>query len=211
MPYFDVINPKEVDLILITHFHVDHIAGLPYFLEKTEFKGRVYMTHPTKAIYNYVMQDYVKVSNIAADEKLFDEKDLRRTLDKIDMLDYHQEREHKGVRFSCYRAGHVLGAAMFLIEIDGVKILYTGDYSREEDRHLKPAELPNCEVDVLIVESTYGVQVHEARDKREDKFTRIVHEVVKRGGKCLLPVFALGRAQELLLILNEHWQRNPEV
>jgi cleavage and polyadenylation specificity factor subunit 3 len=127
------------------------------------------------------------------------------------MLDYHQEREHKGVRFSCYRAGHVLGASMFLIEIDGVKILYTGDYSREEDRHLRPAELPNCEVDVLIVESTYGVQVHEMRDKREEKFTKTVHEVVKRGGKCLLPVFALGRAQELLLILNEHWARNPDI
>lgn len=54
---------------------------------------------------------------------------------------------------------------MFLIEIDGVKILYTGDYSREEDRHLKPAEIPpNCEVDVLIVESTYGVEKHENRD-----------------------------------------------
>lgn len=211
LPYFDLINPKEIDLILITHFHVDHIAGLPYFLEKTDFKGRVYMTHPTKAIYNYVMQDFVKVSNIAADEKLFDEQDLRRTLDKIDMLDYHQEREHKGVRFSCYRAGHVLGASMYLIEIDGVKILYTGDYSREEDRHLRPAELPNCEVDVLIVESTYGVQVHETRDKREEKFTKTVHEVVKRGGKCLLPVFALGRAQELLLILNEHWARNPDI
>ena len=83
---------------------------------------------------------------------------------------------------------------MFLIEIDGVKILYTGDYSREEDRHLKPAEFPNCEVDVLIVESTYGVQIHPSRDKREDDFTKSVHEIVKGGGKCLLPVFALGRA-----------------
>ncbi len=100
---------------------------------------------------------------------------------------------------------------MFLVEIDGVKILYTGDYSREEDRHLRPAELPNCEVDVLIVESTYGVQVHEQRDKREERFTKLVHEIVKRGGKCLLPVFALGRAQELLLILNEHWQKNPDI
>jgi cleavage and polyadenylation specificity factor subunit 3 len=68
-----------------------------------------------------------------------------------------------GVKFSAYRAGHVLGAAMFLIEIDGIKLLYTGDYSREEDRHLKPAEVPDCEVDVLIVESTYGVQKHESR------------------------------------------------
>lgn len=100
---------------------------------------------------------------------------------------------------------------MFLIEIDGVKILYTGDYSREEDRHLKPAEFPNCEVDVLIVESTYGVQVHEHRDKREEKFIKTVHDIVKRSGKCLLPVFALGRAQELLLILNEHWAKNKDI
>ena len=211
LPYFDVINPKEIDLVLITHFHVDHCAGLPYFLAKTEFKGKVYMTHPTKSIYNYVMQDFVKVSNIATDEKLFDENDLKNTLDKIQMIDYHQEFEENGIKFSCYKAGHVLGASMFLIEIDGVKILYTGDYSREEDRHLKPAELPNCEVDVLIVESTYGVQVHEQRDKREEKFTKMVHDVVKRGGKCLLPVFALGRAQEILLIMNEHWARNPDI
>lgn len=102
--------------------------------------------------------------------------------------------ELNGIKFSCYKAGHVLGASMFLVEIDGVKILYTGDYSREEDRHLKPAEFPNCEVDVLIVESTYGVQVHESRDRREDSFTKNVHDIVLRGGKCLLPVFALGRA-----------------
>lgn len=101
---------------------------------------------------------------------------------------------------------------MFLIEIDGVKILYTGDYSREEDRHLKPAEIPpSCEVDVLIVESTYGVEKHDNRDEREKKFKTLVHEVVRRGGKCLMPCFALGRAQELLLILNEYWRENPEL
>lgn len=99
---------------------------------------------------------------------------------------------------------------MFLIEIDGIKILYTGDYSREEDRHLKPAEVPECEVDVLIVESTYGVQKHESRERREQLFTKYVTEIVTRGGKCLMPVFALGRAQELLLILNEYWAANPQ-
>ncbi len=122
------------------------------------------------------------------------------------MIDYHQECEEKGIKFTAYRAGHVLGAAMFLIEIDGVRILYTGDYSCEEDRHLKPAEIPeNCQVDVLIVESTYGVEKHEKRDIREAKFKKLVHDVVRRGGKCLMPCFALGRAQELLLILNEYW------
>ena len=75
--------------------------------------------------------------------------------------------EYKGIKFTCYNAGHVLGAAMFLVEIDGVRVLYTGDYSREEDRHLNPAEIPDCTVDVLIVESTYGIKEHEPRQKRE--------------------------------------------
>ena len=119
--------------------------------------------------------------------------------------------EVRGIKFSSYNAGHVLGASMFLIEIDGVRILYTGDYSREEDRHLRPAEVPGMGVDVLIVESTYGVQVHENRQQREDKFTRHVVDILRKGGKCLLPVFALGRAQELLLILNEHWAANKEI
>jgi cleavage and polyadenylation specificity factor subunit 3 len=100
---------------------------------------------------------------------------------------------------------------MFLIEIDGIKILYTGDYSREEDRHLKPAEFPDCEVDVLIVESTYGVAKHEARETREKNFIKYVTNILEKGGKCLMPVFALGRSQELLLILNEHWAKHPEL
>lgn len=145
------------------------------------------------------------------EEQLFDEKDIENTLSKISLIDYHQTVELNGIRFSAFRAGHVLGASMFLIEIDGIKILYTGDYSREEDRHLKPAEFPDCEVDILIVESTYGVQKHESRESREQSFTKYVTEIVTRGGKCLMPVFALGRAQELLLILNEHWQKHPEL
>ncbi len=168
LPYFDAINPKEIELLLVTHFHVDHCASLPYFVEKTEFSGKIYMTHPTKSIYNFVLQDFVKVSGVpSGDEQLFDEKDIENTLSKIALIDYHQTVETNGIRFSAFRAGHVLGASMFLIEIDGIKILYTGDYSREEDRHLKPAEFPDCEVDVLIVESTYGVRKHESREKRE--------------------------------------------
>ena len=101
---------------------------------------------------------------------------------------------------------------MFLLEIAGIRILYTGDYSREEDRHLMAAEPPPGIVpEVLICESTYGVQSHEPRPEREHRFTSMVHEVVTRGGRCLLPVFALGRAQELLLILDEYWQAHPEL
>ena len=116
-----------------------------------------------------------------------------------------------GVSFTPYHAGHVLGAAMFMIDIAGLKILYTGDYSREEDRHLVKAELPPIKPDVLIVESTFGVHTLEARETKEARFTNLVHTIIKRGGHVLMPTFALGRAQELLLILDEYWKNHPDL
>eukprot|EP00127_Corallochytrium_limacisporum_P004179 Clim_evm124s157 gene=Clim_evmTU124s157 len=211
MPYFDEVDPAKVDLVLITHFHLDHMASLPYFMEKTTFKGRVFMTHPTKAIYKWLLADYVRVSNISAENQLYTEKDLDRSLERIEAINFHEEVEAAGVRFCAFNAGHVLGAAMFMIEIAGVKILYTGDYSREEDRHLMAAEIPTGKPDVLIVEATYGVQIHEPRLDREHRFTGTVHDIIQRGGRCLMPVFALGRAQELLLILDEYWEQHPEL
>lgn len=100
---------------------------------------------------------------------------------------------------------------MFLIDIAGLKVLYTGDYSREEDRHLVRAQVPSIRPDVLIVESTYGVQKHQDLSDREERFTSLVHAVINRGGHVLLPSFALGRAQEILLILEEYWSRHPDL
>lgn len=210
---------------MIPSFHLDHCAGLPYFLEKvhfksfcninfnlqTTFKGKVFMTHPTKAIYKMLLSDYVKVSNIAIEEMLYDEQDLINSMEKIETINYHQQVECGGVTFWSYNAGHVLGAAMFMVEIAGVRILYTGDFSRQEDRHLMAAEIPHIPPNILIVESTYGVQIHEPRNERERRFTTTVYDIVRRGGRCLLPVFALGRAQELLLILDEFWESHPEL
>jgi len=98
-----------------------------------------------------------------------------------------------------------------MIEIDNVRILYTGDFSCEEDRHLRAAEVPEVRPDILICESTYGVQSHESREVREQRFLDTAKEIVVRGGRCLIPVFALGRAQELLLILDEFWRAHPEL
>jgi len=209
LPYFDVIETSKIDLLLITHFHMDHCGALPFFTEKTNFRGRVFMTHPTKAIYRILMQDAVKMGNES--DRLWDEKDLMASLEKIELINYHQTVQHKGVKFSCYNAGHVLGAAMFNVEVAGVRVLYTGDFSREEDRHLLGAENPTEPPHVLIVESTYGVSLHQPREVREQRFTQFIHQVVARGGRCLIPVFALGRSQELLLILEEYWRAHPEL
>lgn len=99
----------------------------------------------------------------------------------INAIDYHQEvsisssasEQAASLRFTSFPAGHVLGAAMFLIEIGGIRILYTGDYSTEDDRHLIPAKVPewNRKPDVMICESTYGVQSLEPRMEKEARFT----------------------------------------
>ncbi|XP_041015735.1 cleavage and polyadenylation specificity factor subunit 3-I isoform X1 [Juglans microcarpa x Juglans regia] len=211
LPYFDEIDPSTIDVLLITHFHLDHAASLPYFLEKTTFRGRVFMTYPTKAIYKLLLTDYVKVSKVSVEDMLYNEQDINRSMDKIEVIDFHQTVEVNGIRFWCYTAGHVLGAAMFMVDIAGVRVLYTGDYSREEDRHLRAAETPQFSPDVCIIESTYGVQQHQPRNVREKRFTDVIHSTISEGGRVLIPVFALGRAQELLLILDEYWSNHPEL
>ncbi|KAI1796492.1 Metallo-hydrolase/oxidoreductase [Ganoderma leucocontextum] len=214
LPFVDDLDWSTVDVLLITHFHLDHAAALTYIMEKTNFrdgKGKVYMTHPTKALHKFMMQDFVRMSSSSADT-LFTPLEMSISLASIIPVSAHQViTPCPGVTFTPYHAGHVLGACMFLIDIAGLKILYTGDYSREEDRHLVKAEIPPIHPDVLIVESTYGVQSHEPREDKEVRFTNLVHSIIRRGGHVLLPTFALGRAQELLLILDEYWAKHPDL
>jgi len=222
LPFFDRIEPEKVDVLLISHFHLDHVASLPYFTERTGFKGRIFMTHPTKAVTRLLLGDYLRLMNMkstgnstnsssADDNVLYTESELLSCVDKVELIDFHETVTVKSLKFYALNAGHVLGAAMFFLEMGGRSVLYTGDYSMEDDRHLMSAEIPNVQPDVLIVESTYGVQLHSSRVEREARFTGTIDRIVSRGGKCLIPVFALGRAQELLLILDEYWQNNPNL
>ena len=222
LPFLDTVDLSTVDLLLVSHFHIDHAAGVPYLTEKTGFKGRIFMTHATRAVMRLLLSDYIRLLPSGDGRKqggegsggrdgLYDEADLANCCDKVELVDFHQVVEHNGIRFWSYNAGHVLGAAMFYIEIGGVRLLYTGDYSMEEDRHLVPAEVPSLEPHVLIMESTYGTQKHESRDVREALFTSTIERIVQRGGRCLIPAFALGRAQELLLILDEYWKEREDL
>ncbi|KAB8437341.1 hypothetical protein FH972_025021 [Carpinus fangiana] len=173
------------------------------------------MTHSTKAIYKWLIQDSVRVGNTSSSSEqrsqLYTEADHLSTFPQIEAIDYHTTHTISSIRVTPYPAGHVLGAAMFLIEIAGLKILFTGDYSRENDRHLIPAEVPRgVKVDVLITESTFGISSHIPRLEREAALMKSITGILNRGGRALLPVFALGRAQELLLILDEYWAKHPE-
>lgn len=174
------------------------------------------MTHPTKAIYKWLIQDSVRVGNMSSNSEtkiqMYTEQDHLNTYPMIESIDFYTTHTVSGVRITPYPAGHVLGAAMFLMEIAGLKILFTGDYSREDDRHLVSASVPaGVKVDVLITESTFGISMHTPRVEREAQLMKAITDILNRGGRALLPVFALGRAQELLLILDEYWSKHPEV
>jgi cleavage and polyadenylation specificity factor subunit 3 len=198
LPYLDRVELDQIDVLLVTHFHLDHAASLPYLTERTSFKGRVFMTHPTKAVLRLLLGDYLRLlqmKNASAEDVLYTEAELQSCIEKVELIDYHTTVTIKGMSFYALNAGHVLGACMYWIDIGGRTVLYTGDYSMEDDRHLMAAELPSSKPDLLIVESTYGVQVHASRAEREARFTGTIERVVTRGGRCLIPVFALGRAQ----------------
>ena len=207
LPLFDRINPEQISMVIITHAHLDHCGALPYFLARYNYKRKVYMTKPTKDIYHYLVRDTAKVQR---DKALFNNQQILDSLERIYPVQFGVETEEDGIKITPYVAGHIVGAAMFIIEVDGVKVLYTGDYSCEEDRYIMKAEIPQSNVDILIAESTFGIRVHESRRMREQKFQQYVHKIVKGGGKCLLPVFSAGRAQELLFILDEYWQQKVE-
>lgn len=228
LPFFDDYDLSKVDILLISHFHLDHAASLPYVMQQTSFRGRVFMTHATKAIYRWLLSDFVRVTSLlgSGDEgrsmngsqnsgttsaNLYTDEDLMSSFDKIETIDYHSTMEIEGIRFTAYHAGHVLGACMYFVEIGGLKVLFTGDYSREEDRHLKVAEVPPTRPDILITESTFGTATHEPRLEKETRMMKNIHSTILKGGRILMPVFALGRAQELLLILEEYWSLNEDI
>merc|ERR1719492_752524 len=111
------------------------------------------------------------------------------------------------LELKAYYAGHVLGAAMFQVKVGNQSVVYTGDYNMTPDRHLGAAWIDRCRPDLLITESTYATTVRDSKRCRERDFLKKVHDCIDKGGKVLIPVFALGRAQELCILLETYWER----
>lgn len=194
---------QNPNLLLITHAHQDHIGAVPVF--HARFPGvRMICTPGTREIAHVMLQDCLKVQQMNEDSpELFDETDLERTLFRLETQSIGVDFEPlPGLKVKFINAGHIVGAACIFMQYGDRSLVYTGDYNTTSSRTtegLKLADLPKA--DMLITESTYGADNHPNRKAQESALLEAIAEVVKNGGNVLVPAFALGRAQEIILAI----------
>lgn len=198
-----------LDCVIISHFHLDHCGALPFFTEMCGYDGNIYMTHPTKAICPILLEDYRKITvDKKGERNFFTSQDIKNCMKKVIAVNLHQTiMVDDDLEICAYYAGHVLGAAMFYIRVGEESLVYTGDYNMTPDRHLGSAWIDKVKPDVLITESTYATTIRDSKRSRERDFLKKVHDCVAGGGNVIIPVFALGRAQELCILIETYWER----
>ncbi|ADM12455.1 putative beta-lactamase fold-containing exonuclease [Encephalitozoon intestinalis ATCC 50506] len=198
---------KVIDCIIISHFHLDHCGALPYFTEVCGYSGPIYMTLPTKEVCPVLLDDFRKIVGGKGDS-IFSYQDISNCMKKVVTISMNETYKHdENFYITPYYAGHVLGAAMFHVSVGDQSVVYTGDYSTTPDKHLGPASIKCIRPDLLITESTYGSITRDCRRVKEREFLKAVSDCIARGGRVLIPIFALGRAQELCLLLDGYWER----
>ncbi|RLG60761.1 MBL fold metallo-hydrolase [Candidatus Geothermarchaeota archaeon] len=195
------IAPRELNGVLVSHAHLDHVGGLPMLYISGTMS--IYLTPPTLEIMDLLIRDFLKLSGPMLPYEYVDFQALRS---KAKLIDYGDEFRVNGTDFRVrfLNAGHIPGSAQILLDDSKHRILYTGDINNINTRLLRAMERDYGEVDIIISESTYGGEKHPDRRKLEREFVEDVRETVENGGVALIPAFAVGRSQEVLLILMEH-------
>jgi Cft2 family RNA processing exonuclease len=194
----------RVDLILVTHAHTDHIGALP-LLHGRYGGAPILTTVPTKKITRILLQDSVRIMSAEEreEEPLFDEQAVEALLWKIETVPFHQWVEPlPGIRVRWHPSGHIVGAGCILMETPEGRVLFSGDISSANQRTVAGiTPIDDFQPDLLVLESTYGDGQHASRKIEEQRLAQAVGEVIRQGGSVLFPSFALGRAQEIILIL----------
>lgn len=225
-------NPQKIDAVILSHAHIDHCGNLPN-LVKNGFNGAIYATHATADLCAYMLQDsaYIQEKDVLyLNEKrtkeglpllepIYSQEDVQNTLLRFKPISYNTGFEVlPDVKGCLYEAGHILGSSITLLTVHDKekntmrKIAYTGDLGRNNLPLLRdPYQVP--EADYLIIESTYGNRFHEAIGDVEKKLEAIFTRTCQKGGKLIIPAFALGRTQEVIYTMNKLYQekRIPDV
>jgi KH/beta-lactamase-domain protein len=210
-PRIDVeeFDLKNLDAVVITHAHLDHCGFLPY-LYKYGYSGPVYCSEPTANVMTLLQSDYIDVTRKEGNVPPYSPEDIFEVILHTIPLSYGEVTDvSPDVRLTLHNAGHILGSSLVHLHIGkGLhNIVYTGDFKYGPTALLQPASTYFPRVETLIMEATYGNpdNVAPSRDETDAEFVDIANNILK-GGKVLIPVPAVGRAQEILMVINKYMQ-----
>jgi len=208
-------NPRRVDAVILSHAHIDHSGNLPN-LVKHGYRGAIYATHATAHLANIMLMDSGHIQELDADyvnkkraeddgppvEPLYTMEDAAQVAQYFQGVDYDQPFEPApGVVARLVEAGHILGSAAVRLDIEEkghkLRLWFSGDIGRRNLPLVRDPALPEA-ADALIMECTYGDKPHREPEQAYDELREVVAKTVRRGGKVIIPAFAVGRTQELV-------------
>jgi KH/beta-lactamase-domain protein len=212
-PYLNILHfpMEQLDALIISHAHMDHSGFVPY-LFKLGYKGPVYCTPPTRDLMALLQFDYIDVLAKERKEAPYSEKDVK------EMVKYCITREYREVtdiapdmRLTLHNAAHILGSASVHMHIGegGHNLVYSGDIKNGFTRLFNNVDIKYPRLETLIIESTYGGRddIQPDRQESEDKLLNVIKETMQKDGNILIPVFAVGRSQEIMLVIENFYRK----
>ncbi len=209
-PFFEIpeFTIRDLDAVIISHAHLDH-CGLVPFLYKYGYRGPVYSTLPTRNLSTMLQLDFIQICEKEGYPSPYSKRDVKSTVLHTIPLSWGKVTDiAPDIKLTLHNSGHILGSSMVHLHFGkgDYNFVYTGDFKYQKTRLLEKAAVKFPRVEALLIESTYGGPQDRipSRQESERELKQILNSTLKRGGKVLIPVLAVGRAQELLIVLEEY-------
>ncbi len=213
-PYLNApeLDLQDLDAVVLSHAHMDHCGMIPY-LYKMGYDGPLYCTKPTRDLMIMLTLDYIGIAHSEQADAPYDSNAIKKAVKRTITPDFGEVTDiTPDIRLTLKNSGHILGSSLCHLHVgEGLhNILYTGDYNYDQSEMLRPADTNFKRVETLITESTYGGRddKQQPREEAQKKFLSKVKQTLSKGGKVIIPVFAVGRSQEILGMLADEINRD---